>query len=66
MDVLICNHCVATWQDKLRQAGLPHEPNLYCLACGFEIRSNPNIAMLKGSVCASCAAQIAAKVGHAV
>ena len=66
LDVLICNHCIATCQDKLTRAGVPHDPGLYCVACGFEIRNERGVVMPNGSVCLGCAAQIAAKLEHAV
>ena len=66
LDAQICNHCVATCQDELTRAAVPHQPGIHCLACGFEIRAEPGIVMLKGSICRGCAGQIAAKFEHAV
>ena len=54
----ICNRCVANCHNELEAAGVPHTPNVYCVVCGFEIRSEASTKVLRGRVCSGCLYEI--------
>ena len=55
----VCDRCIATMVERLAAEDIAPQANTYCVTCGFEIRAEKSVRMLKGSVCADCVRGIA-------
>ncbi len=54
----ICDRCISTFTDVLRELSVPHNPNDYCRSCGFELLEHRPKRVLRGRICRSCAYEI--------